>query len=542
MSDADPSAVPTEFAAESFLSKRLHFDRNGTKLVTGTIGPGALARDGTTEMTGQLNAGGFKVINGADPTNAQDLTTKSYVDARTPFGSEAIGTDIANRATNDILVWDGTSYDNASPAGDIELSVSSNVVTFAITSGAVVNADINASAGIVQSKLAMEAASTRANATGITQADLGLASFDDGDFAVTNGWVTLKANGIDLADLPSLDQYQAIGRQTAATGNAEIVTYAQIVEAGGSFTTTGVADRIIKTGADGRIDAQSFYLDNNKILDQTSNTMTMTTPGGAKVFDTVGTVPSNTTTTFPGTIQLGTTSATASFFQQNSSYGDPADATQNSPRLASDWVYTSFIEAPGEKSSSSTGIAVGAGTGFSSAGQVAIIANNNTAAVIFKQTAMTPSANGGYDIGTSALKFGTFHGTATSAQYADLAENYLGDSDYEPGTVLVFGGDEEVTACTIKGDRKVAGIVSTNPAHLMNVDLQGDNVIALGLQGRVPCKVIGAVEKGDLLVTSAIPGYAIVDNDPKVGTVLGKALTSKDDTERGTIEAVVGRV
>ena len=542
MSDADPSAVPTEFAAESFLSKRLHFDRNGTKLVTGTIGPGALARDGTTEMTGQLNAGGFKVINGADPTNAQDLTTKSYVDARTPFGSEAIGTDIANRATNDILVWDGTSYDNASPAGDIELSVSSNVVTFAITAGAVVNADINASAGIVQSKLAMEAASTRANATGITQADLGLASFDDGDFAVTNGWVTLKANGIDLADLPSLDQYQAIGRQTAATGNAEIVTYAQIVEAGGSFTTTGVADRIIKTGADGRIDAQSFYLDNNKILDQTSNTMTMTTPGGAKVFDTVGTVPSNTTTTFPGTIQLGTTSATASFFQQNSSYGDPADATQNSPRLASDWVYTSFIEAPGEKSSSSTGIAVGAGTGFSSAGEVAVIANNNTAAVIFKQAAMTPASNGGYDIGTSALKFGTFHGTATSAQYADLAENYLGDSDYEPGTVLVFGGDQEVTACTIKGDRKVAGIVSTNPAHLMNVDLQGDNVIALGLQGRVPCKVIGAVEKGDLLVTSAIPGYAIVDNDPKVGTVLGKALTSKDDTERGTIEAVVGRV
>ena len=56
------------------------------------------------------------------------------------------------------------------------------------------------------------------------------------------------------------------------------------------------------------------------------------------------------------------------------------------------------------------------------------------------------------------------------------------------------------------------------------------------------CKVIGRVEKGDLLVTSAIAGYAIVDNDPKIGTVLGKAVSSKDTEDRGTVEVVVGRV
>ena len=117
--------------------------------------------------------------------------------------------------------------------------------------------------------------------------------------------------------------------------------------------------------------------------------MTMKTPGGATVFDTVGTVPSNTTSTFPGTIQIGNTSATASFFQQNSTFGDPGDATQNSPRLASDWIYSSFIEAPGEKSTSSTGIGIGAGTGFSSAGEVTS-ANNNVAAVISQQAAVTP--------------------------------------------------------------------------------------------------------------------------------------------------------
>ena len=542
MSDADPAAVPTEFAAEGFITRRLHFDRTGTKLVTGTIGAGVLARDGTTEMTGDINAGSYKFYNHADPTNLQDVTTKSYVDARTPFGAEVIGANIANRQTNDILVWNGTSYDNHTLAGDISIGVSGNVATVAITSNSIVNGDINSAAGILQSKLAMNAASTRVDATGITQADLGLASFDAGDFTVTNGWVTLKDSSVDFADLPDIAQNTVFGRTNANAGDASAITFADVVSIGGSFTTTGVADRIVKTGTDGRIDAQSYWLDNYKILDQTSNTMTMTTPGGAKVFDTVGTVPSNTTTTFPGTIKIGSTNSVASFFQKNSSYGDPSDATQNSSVLASDWMYTSFIEAPGEKGASSTGIAIGAGTGFSSAGEVSIVANNNVASVIFKQSAVTPSSNGGYDLGTSVLKFGTIYGTATAAQYADLAENYLGDNSYEPGTVLVFGGQNEVTITDKKGDRRVAGVVSTNPAHLMNVDLFGDFVNAVALTGRVPCKVLGRVEKGDLLVTSAIPGYAIVDNDPKIGTVIGKAVASKDTDDRGTVEVVVGRV
>jgi hypothetical protein len=543
MADGDPAAVPTEFAVEKFVEKRLHFDRDGVLITTGTIGPGAIARDGTTPITGNINAGSNKIYNHSDPTNAQDVTTKSYVDNRTPFGDEAIGLTKGNRANSDILMYDGTNYDNHTVTGDVVFtSNGSNVATAAISAGVIVNGDVNASAGITQSKLAMQAASTRANASGIAQADLGLASFDDDDFDVTDGWVTLKANSVDFADLPSVAQNTVFGRTTAGAGDISAITFADVVNTGGSFTTTAVADRILKTGADGSIDAQKYKLDNYEILDQTNLTMTMKTPGGATVFDTVGTVPSNTTTTFPGSIQIGNTSVTASFFQQNSSYGDPTDATQNSSRLASDWLYGSFIEAPGEKGTSSTGIGIGAGTGFSSAGEVAIVANNNTAAVIFKQAAMTPSSNGGYDIGTTVLKFGTFHGSATSAQYADLAENYLADAMYDPGTVLVFGGEQELTTTMSKGDRKVAGVVSENPAHLMNSDLQGDFVTALALQGRTTCKVIGAVEKGDIIVSSAIPGYAMVDNNPNVGTVIGKAVGSKDGDEQGFVEVVVGRV
>lgn len=136
----------------------------------------------------------------------------------------------------------------------------------------------------------------------------------------------------------------------------------------------------------------------------------------------------------------------------------------------------------------------------------------------------------------------TFSGTATTARYADLAENYLADADYEPGTVLVFGGSDEVTANgVVKGDSRVAGVVSTNPAHLMNSTLEGDHVVALALQGRVPCKVIGKVNKGDILVTSAISGYAMVDNNPKVGTIIGKAVAEKLDDGKGVVEVVVGK-
>ena len=135
----------------------------------------------------------------------------------------------------------------------------------------------------------------------------------------------------------------------------------------------------------------------------------------------------------------------------------------------------------------------------------------------------------------------TFSGTATTAKYADLAENYLADAPYDPGTVVVLGGEFEVTLTSAKGDRRVAGVVSTDPAHLMNSNLEGENVVAVALTGRVPCKVLGKVAKGDILVTSAVPGYAIVNNNPAYGTIIGKAVGTKDDDGKGTVEVLVGK-
>lgn len=131
----------------------------------------------------------------------------------------------------------------------------------------------------------------------------------------------------------------------------------------------------------------------------------------------------------------------------------------------------------------------------------------------------------------------SFVGVATSAQYADLAENYTADADYAPGTVLEFGGDAEVTIASDESKR-VAGIVSTQPAHLMNSHLTSKHVVAVALIGRVPCKVRGTINKGDMLISGG-DGYAIAKETPILGTVIGKAISSS--TGDNIIEVVVGR-
>lgn len=153
-----------------------------------------------------------------------------------------------------------------------------------------------------------------------------------------------------------------------------------------------------------------------------------------------------------------------------------------------------------------------------------------------------PSAN--TNLGSDANKFNfiyatEFKGVATSAYYADLAENYVADNVYEAGTVVQFGGEYEVTVAENKTPR-VAGVISTHPAYLMNSLQEGEHVVAVALQGKVPCKVAGYVKKGDMMV-SAGHGYAMASDHPKIGTVIGKALEDFHG-EYGVINIVVGRV
>ena len=148
------------------------------------------------------------------------------------------------------------------------------------------------------------------------------------------------------------------------------------------------------------------------------------------------------------------------------------------------------------------------------------------------------NGNGIGNIGNATGYFNTVFAKATSAQYADLAELYLADADYDMGTVLSFGGSQEVTQCLEPASHRVAGVVSDKPAHIMNAGLQGAHVTQLALIGRVQCKVHAPVEPGDLLV-SAGNGWAKADNQAAAGRIIGKSLVHSQ--QDALIEIVVGK-
>ena len=504
-------------------------------------------------------------------TSGSDFNTNDLIDNGSGVTANVIDAGIKE-------IGNGVEDANSDITVTASRSNSETTINFQLNADSIINADVSPTAAISQSKLAMQAATTRANDTGITQADLGLASFDSGDFTVTNGWVTLKSASVDFADLPELANSFAFGRSTAGTGAPESVAFSTIVGVGGGLedgdfvaevgvaadpgnaliktgattyaytnvSQTGEANSITKTDTNGQLDVSSLALDGTLVFDTSASTLQVTTPGGVLAYGVIGSNTDNTQHTFTGNrFSFGGADASASPSNDNGS------AQNTDPALASTYIYTKYIESEG-KGANFTGIALGndnpyiVGLDESTEGQIALVADG-VVPVIATAQGLIPG-NDNIDIGSSSGKrfknvyAEIFDGTATSAQYADLAENYLADNQYEVGTVLIFGGEQELTTTKLHNDTRVAGVVSENPAHLMNSSLEGENVTALALTGRTKIKVVGIVQKGDLLVSSTTEGHAIRNNDAKAGTIIGKALQNKDDAGEGVIEAVIGRV
>jgi hypothetical protein len=169
------------------------------------------------------------------------------------------------------------------------------------------------------------------------------------------------------------------------------------------------------------------------------------------------------------------------------------------------------------------------------AGNTSIYVSGNVTAIFNGGT------NGVGNIGATGATFNTVFAKATQAQYADLAEVYTSDQQYSAGTVVIFGGDQEVTQSRASHDTRIAGVVSTNPAYLMNSTATG---VPVALQGRVPCRVLGPVSQGDCVVSSHISGVAqrLDLEQYQPGCIIGKALQAVDSTDISIIEVVVGRL
>jgi len=510
--NARGDAVPTQAAVEGYIDRRLGRDRDGDAIPGSDAIPpqlGYLFKGGDT-MSGILNMGGQRITNLASPNDNSDATNKLYVDSQIElydslFKLNDVSFNLPVQNSQFIIYngstsrWNNVAFSTDPLISDITITFSGGSASAQINAGVIVNADINASAGILQSKLSMNSASTRANATGITQADRGLASFNSSEFTATNGWISIANNGIANAKL----------------ANSSVTVGSTSISLGSTVTTlTGLAS----------VTSTSF----------------------------IGNLTGNVTSTGTATFNtLNVTDLTATNVIVGSINGNAATATLTARNTSTTSHYITFSEGATGAAAQFTDI----GLRYVPTNDVLTIGNTitltgNTGSISITGNILPGSnspTDSGQNLGALNNRWNTvwattFNGTSTRSLYADLAENYLADQDYEPGTVLIFGGEHEVTVTSVKGNHRVAGVVSTEPAHLMNSALEGDHVVALALQGRVPCKVLGRVAKGDMLVTSAVPGYAIVDNDPKVGTIIGKAVQSKTDDGKGCIEIVVGRV
>jgi hypothetical protein len=455
-----------------------------------------------------------------------------------------------------------------------------------IVAGSIINADVNAAAGIQQSKLAMTAATTRVNATGISQADLGLASFDSGTFTVTNGWVQIDLGDLAISKIEDMATDTVIGRSAAGTGAPSAIAFSTVINDGGGLadsdfaaavitstastalvqvgvgsygrlnvTTVGAANSIIKSDSLGAVDVGSLKVDGLLAIDMDNTTTPSTTrfynKNSVVFLRAAGTTVDNNTLTFTG--------KSFNFGGSTVPNSPTADALQSvaattGKGIATPHLFTKFIETDSVETGG-TGIALGAGgSTLAGAGNISIVLRGERP-FIFESDANDSSTPAGvypdttekYTIGKASLRYKTiysevFHGTATNALYADLAEKYLADQEYDSGTVLQFGGDKEVTIAMEANTNKIAGVVTTAPAFLMNDQLNEENTVAVALQGRVPCRVIGKIAKGDMLVASATPGVACAaEGEIKIGTVIGKSLEHYDSDQVGVIEIAIGR-
>jgi hypothetical protein len=399
-------------------------------------------------------------------------------------------TQIVNVSNNTATITNtATSIGGGS---DITIQRSTGTVTFKLVGGQgpnnpITDYSVNDNAAIQQSKLSLQAATTNASAAvSFTQSRLGLSEYNSAVFTTNNGWVDLFtatsiSTGVDPSKLtwPSAIKGGLLGSTTS--GRVSFLTSGTVqnwLGIGGFGSSGGVIN--------GTIFTQSVIPNQGSSYNIGSSTQTWAT-------------------------------VYADNFRGGNVY-DNGIRVINAVRGTTNQINTSTIN----------GVVT-----------LSLPQNINTSATVqfgdLTLNSLSAGASPSYVYGTWNLA----NGASFQATYADLAERYTSPSSYPPGTVVVFGGDEEIVISTQANDRRVAGVITTNPAYLLNASIEGSDV---ALQGRVPCLVIGPVIKGDLMVTSDLPGVAMANNDARVGTVIGKALENYTGDDIGTIEVAVGRL
>jgi hypothetical protein len=462
---------------------------------------------GVVALNSAINMNSNKVTNVTDPTSNQDAATKAYVDSQISGISQ---TSISQGNSNVTVTDSGTGQIVTNIDGTDRITTVAATTTTATGHSIVLGAASNSAAGSIK--------------------------FLEGTDNGTNG-VTLQgpASTGDVTVLLPASADTLVGKATTDTLTNKTLTAPIMSAPVISATSNSVGGKIkLLEGTDNGTNgvtlvAPASTADVDLNLPNSADTLV-----GRATTDTL----TNKTLTAP-IISAPVISATSTTVGGKIKFLEGTDNGTNGVTLVGA-ASTADVDVVLPSTAGTLALQNEDTTGTAAIATTVTVADESSDTTCFPLFGTAATGNLNVKSDASALTYNasngtlaatTFSGVATSAQYADVAENYLPDASYEPGTVVSIGGGAEVTMCGI--DDYVAGVVSTNPAYLMNSEQEGG--IPIALVGRVPVRVFGPVSKGDR-VFADLNGRACRSGD---GQLVGIAIETNTDEGEKLVECLL---
>jgi hypothetical protein len=507
---------------------------------------------GVVEVDSNIDMNSNKLVNVTDPASAQDAATKNYVDTRgITFARVGGNSTVANLGgtvsfqgtSNEITVGESSGTFTIGLPSSIVIGGSADIDQIKISGNKiesdVSNADltldangtgnINVSANQIQN-VADPTANQHAATKAYVDSSVSSLSSDKINEGNSKVEVTDSGTGSIVTNVDGTDRLTTVAATTTTATGHSLVMGAASNSAGGSIKFLEGTDN----GTNGvTLQGAASTADVTVLLPAAADTLV-----GKATTDTLTnktlTTPVITTPTINagGDLKNGATSAGFLKFFEDSDNGTNA-VTLIGPASTAD-VTVTLPAAAGTLALENADT-----TGTAAIATTITVADEGTDTTCFPTFVTAATGNLGaktdsvltYNSSNGTLGATTFSGVATSAQYADLAEIYKPDVDYSPGTIVTIGGTQEITVAN-HNTQYLAGVISTAPAYLMNSAAEGE---AVALVGRVPVRVVGAVNKGQA-VFAADGGVATAD---ATGPIVGIALESSSNTAEKLIECLL---